>query len=381
MLLGGRRWAKKGEACMVRLSGPHNSAVFSQQDVVYSIRSFVEEHGKQQEMVAEEVVCMGASGPWIVVMAAYAAEDLLHAGGALIVSCDAESDAAVDVEADLLTPEGLFYKDNETTARARLERAAVRAERDSRTGRIFCAFPQTYAMLPDSAQAEVRAKVESRIRSFFEPKGADVRLAADVKTLHGFKVPKALFFITHPHEYDSMAAFLASLQLTEIKYFDVGQIMPAKTTLPRPLINSMPFRQCCFLPQCVPGRNTGRGERPCGRLDAFFDARRASSSSDRPEKKRVREVEMAAQVSAASQVVKAKLGEQHICRAWKMGRCEKNKSCPHKHGDAAETATILCCSARKPGDVGYRSNYCVCKFTLASCPYKNHTESRANPSR
>ena len=201
----------------------------------------------------------------------------------------------------------------------------MHADREATT-RIFCSFPHNYPALVPTAKEDVQARVEEKFRAFFESKGAKIRMAPSVKTKTGLTMPKALIFVEHPPGYYDSAAFMVAANVTEIKYFDVGHVHPAKTVLPRPLLSAMQAKGCCLLPSCIPLLNTGRGARACGRLDRFFQERRdAAGHVGAPavasERKRARDAQMAALAASSAQVAFNKVAvDRFACRAWVLGR-------------------------------------------------------------
>ena len=379
MLVGGARFAKKREGVAVRLSAPGNKTFLKTSEVLQSVQAALTRKNVPLTLISEGV-SGPMYGPYLLSMAAYAAQPLLE-DETLKVFSGRDGVEAVEFEVHLLNTKGSKYKEEGTEAAVASQRAArnvqsaaARESRNARTFRLYLDYPDTHGNMDPEAQRRLEARIVQLATNHLTSHGA-----VEVGNAHTFddqdyRLSKETMWVTHP-ENTSLLEFCRK-SLPELKYFDVGEPQMAKAHLTKDTLDATGLKRCCFRPVCVPKEDGGQ----CGAASRAYSARggarsgateRAKKLEQREQRSSDRGHERESRSSVIQQRVAAEQEKGQECRAYLKGRCTKQTGC-ERHTTAANT--IMCCSSRKQGDPGFKPRLDKCPFNIASCPFKGHVD-------
>ena len=380
ILVGGARYAKRAEGVAVRLSAPGNSTFLKTSEVLQSVQAALTRKHIPLTLLSEEV-SGPMHGPYSLSMAAHAAQRLLE-DEVLKVFSGRDGGASVEFEVHLLNTTGSKYKEEGTEAAGASQRGArlaqseaARASRNSRTFRIHIDYPGTHTNLDPEAQRQLEARIVQHATSHLESHGAVEVGHAHTKDDQDYRLSKETMWITHPEDV-SLLEF-CSTSLPALKYFNVGEPQLAKAHLTKDTLEATGLKRCCFLPECVPKPDGGT----CGAAERAYKARggERSGAAERVKKLEQREKrstdrghERESRGSVVQQRVAADQEEKgQECRSYLKGRCTRLSGC-ERHTTPSDS--IMCCSSRKQGDLGFKPNLDKCRLDLASCPFKGHVD-------
>ena len=381
MLVGGARYAKKREGVAIRLSAPGNTTFLKTSEVLQSVQAALTRKHIPLTLISERV-SGPMYGPYLLSMAAYAAQPLLE-DEMLKVFSGRDGVDYVEFEVHLLNTKGSKYKEEGTEAAGASQRAArlvqsaaARASRNTRTFRLYLEYPDTHDNLDPEAQRQLEARMVQLATNHLTNHGA-----VEVGNAHTFddqdyRLSKETMWVTHPEDI-SLLEFCRK-SLPHLKYFDLGEPQMVKANLTKETLDATGLKRCCFLPECVPKQDGGL----CGAASRAYKARggersgaaeRAKKLEQRVKRSSDREHERESRGSVVQQRIAAEEKGQE-CRAYLKGRicrCTRPSGC-ERHITPSDS--IMCCSSRKQGDLGFKPNLDKCRLDLASCPFKGHVD-------
>ena len=378
ILVGGARFAKKGEGVAIRLSAPGNSTSLKTNEVLQSVQAALTRKHLPLALLSEAV--KGSMyGPYLLSMAACAAQRLLE-DEVLKVFSGRDGGASVEFEVHLLNTNGSKYKEEGTEAAVASQRGArlaqseaARASRNSRTFRMYLDYPDTHVNMDPEAQRKLEARVRQHTTSHLESHGAVEVGHAHTFDDQDYRLPKEAMWVTHPEDV-SLLEFCRK-SLPGLKYFNVGEPQLVKAHLTKDTLEATGLKRCCFLPECVAKSDGGA----CGAAERAYRARggERSGAAERTKKLEQREKrstdrghERESRCSVVQQRAAAEQEKGQECRSYLKGRCTRMSGCCERHTTPSDS--IMCCSSRKQGDPGFKAWMDKCSFDLASCPYKGH---------
>ena len=356
------RWAKNGEAVIVKFSLQGNKTKFRESDLQQSLHAALLRKNLMEDLVDSTLPnAEGMTGPWQQTMAAAAAVELANDGWMTIFSTE-EDVAPVDFEIFVLDHTGQSHNYSRPDGKSHAQLMELRKEQDSRKIVMHLTWPPQFKTFGAEELQQAKELTMDKVKKLFGSHAEDVAFAT-CKDDQGYVLPKILIFARHPPT-SSMQEF--AKVLPTLRYIDVGLRVLVRTSITKDGLAKLGIQRCCFAPACIRGEvEPGRNGRParqapdCGASQRAYAARTClapsiSTSRVNSEKQLQQEMLLAAAKDTMERVFKT----PQECRAHMAGRCHRGDQCFESH--TVPNHLITCCSVLKPGQKHYKARFSKC---------------------